>query len=46
VRLAPGIGLPLFDSPSIFAAILDGRKGGFFKIAGLYEAPAQADVPA
>ena len=32
VRLAPGIGLPLFDSPSIFAAILDGRKGGFFKI--------------
>src|SRR5258708_310055 len=27
-----------FDSPSIFAAILDERKGGFFKIASLYEA--------
>ena len=25
--------LPHFDSPSIFAAILDERKGGFFKIA-------------
>jgi Domain of unknown function (DUF5911) len=30
--------LPQFDSPSIFAAILDERKGGFFKIASLYEA--------
>ena len=30
--------LPNFDSPSIFAAILDERKGGFFKIASLYEA--------
>src|SRR5262249_57034016 len=30
--------LPQFDSPSIFAAILDERKGGFFKIARLYEA--------
>src|ERR1700752_4560957 len=30
--------LPYFDSPSIFAAILDERKGGFFKIASLYEA--------
>ena len=30
--------LPHFDSPSIFAAILDERKGGFFKIASLYEA--------
>jgi len=30
--------LPQFDSPSIFAAILDDRKGGFFKIASLYEA--------
>ena len=29
--------LPQFDSPSIFAAILDERKGGFFKIASLYE---------
>jgi GH15 family glucan-1,4-alpha-glucosidase len=29
--------LPHFDSPSIFAAILDERKGGFFKIASLYE---------
>ena len=30
--------LPHFDSPSIFAAILDEHKGGFFKIASLYEA--------
>ena len=30
--------LPHFDSPSIFGAILDERKGGFFKIASLYEA--------
>jgi hypothetical protein len=30
--------LPHFDSPSIFAVILDERKGGFFKIASLYEA--------
>jgi GH15 family glucan-1,4-alpha-glucosidase len=30
--------LPHFDSPSVFAAILDERKGGFFKIASLYEA--------
>ena len=30
--------LPNFDSPSIFGAILDERKGGFFKIASLYEA--------
>src|SRR5437588_8075740 len=30
--------LPQFDSPSIFAAILDDQKGGFFKIASLYEA--------
>src|SRR5882724_7420169 len=30
--------LPHFDSPSIFAAILDDHKGGFFKIASLYEA--------
>src|SRR5690242_17175334 len=30
--------LPQFNSPSIFAAILDERKGGFFKIASLYEA--------
>jgi hypothetical protein len=29
--------LPQFDSPSIFAAILDERKGGFFKIASLYK---------
>ena len=25
--------LPAFDSPSIFAAILDDKKGGYFKIA-------------
>jgi GH15 family glucan-1,4-alpha-glucosidase len=30
--------LPHFDSPSIFAAILDAQKGGFFKIASLHEA--------
>jgi GH15 family glucan-1,4-alpha-glucosidase len=30
--------LPHFDSPSIFAAILDEKKGGFFKIASLHEA--------
>src|SRR5438105_14155914 len=30
--------LPQFDSPSIFAAILDAHKGGFFMIASLYEA--------
>jgi GH15 family glucan-1,4-alpha-glucosidase len=30
--------LPQFDSPSMFAAILDEHKGGFFKIASLYEA--------
>jgi hypothetical protein len=30
--------LPHFDSPSIFASILDEHKGGFFKIASLYEA--------
>jgi GH15 family glucan-1,4-alpha-glucosidase len=29
--------LPHFDSPSIFAAILDDRIGGFFKIASLQE---------
>lgn len=29
--------LPHFDSPSIFAAILDARKGGFFKIAVEHE---------
>ncbi|GIW81303.1 MAG: hypothetical protein KatS3mg105_3110 [Gemmatales bacterium] len=27
--------LPYFDSPSVFAAILDDKKGGFFKIAPL-----------
>ncbi|MGH7093771.1 MAG: glycoside hydrolase family 15 protein, partial [Stellaceae bacterium] len=28
--------LPHFDSPSVFAAILDDRKGGYFKIAPLH----------
>jgi len=28
--------LPRFDSPSLFAAILDDQKGGFFKIAPLH----------
>jgi GH15 family glucan-1,4-alpha-glucosidase len=28
--------LPHFDSPSVFAAILDDQKGGFFKIAPLH----------
>jgi GH15 family glucan-1,4-alpha-glucosidase len=26
--------LPRFDSPSVFAAILDDEKGGHFKLAG------------
>ncbi len=30
--------LPHFDSPSIFAGILDARKGGFFKIAPIHQA--------
>jgi len=30
--------LPHFDSPSIFAAILDDQKGGSFRIASLHEA--------
>src|ERR1051325_1603348 len=29
--------LPHFDSPSIFAAILDEKKGGYFKIASMLE---------
>ena len=27
--------LPYFDSPSLFAKILDDNKGGFFKIVGV-----------
>ena len=30
--------LPHFDSPSIFASILDAKKGGFFKIAPVHSA--------
>jgi GH15 family glucan-1,4-alpha-glucosidase len=30
--------LPAFDSPSVFAAILDDRKGGSFRIAPIHEA--------
>lgn len=30
--------LPHFDSPSVFAAILDAREGGFFKIAPVHPA--------
>ena len=30
---------PRFDSPSVFAGILDDRKGGFFKIAPLLDDP-------
>ena len=30
--------LPHFDSPSIFASILDAKKGGFFKIAPVHTA--------
>ena len=26
---------PHFDSPSVFASILDGKKGGYFKISPL-----------
>src|SRR5260370_38349273 len=29
--------LPKFDSPSIFAAILDHEKGGFFRISATHE---------
>lgn len=31
--------LPHFDSPSIFAAILDCQKGGHFKVAATHEGP-------
>src|SRR6266487_492206 len=28
--------LPIFDSPSIFASILDDKRGGFFKISAAH----------
>ena len=40
--------LPHFDSPSIFASILDTRKGGFFRVAATSEAarrPRQMYLP-
>ena len=30
--------LPHFDSPSVFASILDDKKGGYFKVSGVREA--------
>src|ERR1700690_3070540 len=30
-----GVALPFFDSPSLFARILDEGKGGYFKISGV-----------
>jgi GH15 family glucan-1,4-alpha-glucosidase len=38
--------LPHFDSPSIFAAILDEHKGGLLQDRQPLRGPAQADVPA
>jgi GH15 family glucan-1,4-alpha-glucosidase len=29
--------LPRFDSPSVFAAILDDRKGGYFRLASIHD---------
>ena len=29
--------MPRFDSPSMFCAILDDQKGGFFRIAPIHE---------
>ncbi len=33
--------LPHFDSPSVFASILDDKRGGFFKIAAVCPDAAQ-----
>ncbi len=37
--------LPRFDSPSIFAAILDEKKGGFFRVSARHETHRQMYLP-
>ena len=36
---------PRFDSPSVFASLLDADKGGYFRIAPENECVTQAAVP-